>query len=160
MRYEEEIKITKRGHVLLYLPNQSRPRSIGRIKGDTFHTERNEKRHVHKQHSIGFNYKVMKTGNFTFVTVHILPFGPDLQTTREQVLRRGKIFHFKKQGFERQIFLPIHEFGLQRALAAQQNNSQSSPKQQTPMQQTQLTLFEQNTVVEQHMRSIPQQWSA
>lgn len=86
-------------------------RMLGRIVEDTFHCERDPERHLMRTiNSYGFNYHLMRLPLFEKVIVHQVG-GEDLFTTRQHILERGSILHFKKPGFELQIFLPLKHFG-------------------------------------------------
>jgi hypothetical protein len=129
----ERIESTPGNKILLYLPGQSKAREIGWIQQDTFHCRRDSRKHIHAGgRSVGFNYLLMRTGAFRFVSVHVLPAGPDLHTTRQHVLTNGKFFHFKRTGFERQLFLDLHEFGLDKAFETERTlKAEAEAKQQT-----------------------------
>jgi hypothetical protein len=59
--------------------------------------------------------------DFEFVKVIVrMPNGKTLTTTRQHVLRRGKFLHFKRNDLEPQIFLPLSEFGLEKAQEAEE----------------------------------------
>ena len=110
------IRVAQSGEIRLTLPNQ-KPRNIGWFSdsGDTFHCQRNPAKHLHyKSESYGFNYELLRDGMFVWVFVH-LPFNELLITSRNHILEKGSFLHFKNEGFERQIFLPLTEFGIDRA---------------------------------------------
>ena len=111
-----QLQVTYSGEIRLTLPNQ-KPRNIGWFSdsGDTFHCQRNPAKHLHyKSESYGFNYELLRDGMFVWVFVH-LPFNELLVTSRNYILQRGSFLHFKNEGFERQIFLPLTEFGIDKA---------------------------------------------
>lgn len=110
------IRVTQSGEIRLALPNQ-KPRNIGWFNenGDTFHCQRNPAKHLHlSSHSYGFNYELLRDGNFSRVIVH-LPFGEQLETTRKHILEKGFFLYFKQQGFEKQRFLSLSDFGKEKA---------------------------------------------
>jgi hypothetical protein len=110
------IRVTQSGEIRLALPNQ-KPRNIGWFSenGDTFHCQRNPAKHLHyKSESYGFNFELLKDGSFVWVYIH-LPFGGLLITSRNHILKNGSFLHFNKVGFEKQIFLSLSEFGIDRA---------------------------------------------
>jgi len=88
-------------------------RNIGYIKNRTFFTYRNKDNQTfNKTGAIGINYKLLKQGAELFDNIEI-KYGVDiLQTTREYFLNSGYFLHFKNNGLERQIFLKIKDFGL------------------------------------------------
>jgi hypothetical protein len=111
-------KTKQAGTVLLSLPNEARTREIGWFEdhGTSFHCKRIPEKHLHrKTQSYGFNYHFFTDSSFRLVVVHF-PSGHNLTTTRLHVLRHGRLLHFKEQGFEKQIFLPVSEFGIEKAL--------------------------------------------
>ncbi len=111
-----QLRVTNSGEIRLSLPNQ-KPRNIGWFNnsGDTLHLQRNPAKHLHyKSESYGFNHELLRDGNFTWVFVH-LPFNGLLVTTRNHILEKGSFLHFKHKGFEKQIFLPLTEFGIDKA---------------------------------------------
>lgn len=108
--------VTPSGEIRLQLPNQ-KPRNIGWFSdsGDTFHCQRNPAKHLHyKSQSYGFNFELLRDGNFFWVIIH-LPFNELLVTSRVHILEKGSFLHFADKGFERQIFLPLTEFGIDKA---------------------------------------------
>ena len=108
--------VTPSGEIRLQLPNQ-KPRNIGWFSdsGDTFHCQRNPAKHLHyKSQSYGFNFELLRDGNFFWVIIH-LPFNELLVTSRIHILEKGSFLHFADKGFERQIFLPLTEFGIDKA---------------------------------------------
>ncbi len=110
------IQVTRSGEIRLTLPNR-KPRNIGWFddSGDAFHCQRNPAKHLHyKSESYGFNYELLRDGIFVWVVVH-LPFNELLVTSRNHILEKGSFLHFASQGFERQIFLPLTEFGIDKA---------------------------------------------
>lgn len=121
---KNSLSILQNGTVKLSLPFCDR--YIGKISGDTYFKKVKPEHHKFKKlNSIGFNYELIKSGKFYYVKVE---FGKDiLQTTRLFILHFGKVQTFYKQSFEKQIFLPIEEFGLTKALEFESSvNSQLS----------------------------------
>jgi hypothetical protein len=109
---EERISVTPTGEVKLQLPGKQYKsvRNIGWITNNEFHCERNENCIMRAfGGSVGFNYELMRKGTFERVVVH-LPF-KTLVTSRQTVLKFGKFLHFKKNQLEKQIFLPLSDFG-------------------------------------------------
>ena len=111
-----QLRVTDFGEIRLTLPNQ-KPRNIGWLNdsGDSFHSQRNPAKHLHyKSDSYGFNYELLRDGNFVWVIIH-LPFNKLLVTSRNHILEKGSFLHFANKGFEKQIFLPLTEFGIDKA---------------------------------------------
>jgi hypothetical protein len=112
--YEPQAVILPDGWVYLEFPKsgghfQGR-RFLGTIVEGSFRTERDPEKHLLKViNAYGFNYALMKRGGFERVIVHT-PAGP-LETKRQVILDYGTFFHFKRKGFETQIFLRVSDFG-------------------------------------------------
>ena len=104
--------------VHLYIPDAKfkKHRYIGYIKNRTFFTFRDKSIHTfNKLNAIGINYKLLKQGSELFDYI-VISYGFDLlQTSREFFLNRGFFLHFKSNGLERQLFLKIENFGLDKA---------------------------------------------
>lgn len=110
-----QIEITSSGIVNWHDGKQSR--NIGWIIGTTFHCERLPTKHLHrKSNAYGFNYELLKGSSFTTIIIH-LPFGKFLQTSRETVLRKGFFMQFS--GFEKQIFLKVNDFGIDKEVPSE-----------------------------------------
>ena len=101
--------------VVLFLP--AGPRTIGyldRAAGGIFTTSRTQA-HVHRlTNSLGLNYELLHS--HTFRWIHIDLEGQKLITTREYFGKKGRVLNFAKQGYELQIFLPLDQFGREKAL--------------------------------------------
>ena len=113
------ITVSANGRVFLALPGKDyKPRrEIGFLSkdGQTFHCERNPERHLFRQfNAYGFNYELMKDGRFIWIVVH-LPFGTQLVTSRNHLLEKGMFLNFQKNKLERQIFLPVTGFDVEKA---------------------------------------------
>ena len=112
------LTVSQEGRVFLTLPNKKYKahRCLGQISGNEFHCERNPERHLFQQFggSYGFNFELMRDGTFKLVIVQ-LPFSGQLITTRLHILEKGMFLNFKSNQLERQIFLPVSEFGLEKA---------------------------------------------
>lgn len=119
------ISILSNGTVKLPLP--SGDKYIGKISGDTYTKKIKPSLHkFNKTNSIGFNYELIEQGQFRFIKV-LSDDGNIYETTRNYVLHFGKVQTFFKSGNEKQIFLPISEFGLDKALNYEKTlNSQLS----------------------------------
>ena len=101
--------------VFLHIPDAKfkKHRYIGYIKNRSFFTFRDKSIHTFKKlGAIGINYKLLKQGSELFDYI-VISYGSDLlQTSREYYLKYGYFLHFKDNGLERQIFLKIENFGL------------------------------------------------
>lgn len=87
----------------------------------TFITSRRAKHLFRKTKSLGFNYSLLTDSRFKFKFITIQYQDESgakriLETTRKYFLFKGKCFQFCKKGFELQTFLPLSEFGLNKAL--------------------------------------------
>lgn len=104
--------------IFLHIPDAKfkRHRYIGYIKNRTFFTFRDKSLHTFKKiGAIGINYKLLKQGSELFDYI-VISYGFDLlQTSREYYLKFGFFLHFKSNGLERQIFLKIEDFGMDKA---------------------------------------------
>lgn len=118
--YSSNITVTASGVVRLLLKNKhyKSRRAIGWFEdeGDSFHTKRNPSHHLfHKLNAYGVNYDLLNEGSFTWVVIE-LPFDQTpLITSRKYFLSKGSLLNFKKNQLERQLFLPISEFGIENA---------------------------------------------
>lgn len=102
--------------VELDLPMQKR--FIGQLDfaGEgTFTTKRKEKHLFRKTNSLGLNYALLNNSQINFKWIVIDFEGSKLVTTREYFKIHGKHFQFTNKAFELQVFLPIEEFGVNRA---------------------------------------------
>ncbi len=85
----------------------------------TFLTQRKPKHIFHKyggeDGSLGINHTLLTDESIPFKWIVIELEGHKLLTSRLYFLTHGKNFKFGGQGFELQCFLPIAEFGLNKA---------------------------------------------
>lgn len=108
------INILSNGNVKLAL--HSKTVFIGKIANDCYTKKIKPELHrFNKTNSIGFNFQLLDEGKFKFIRV-LSDDGNIYETTRNYVLNFGKVQTFFKSGNEKQIFLSIDEFGLDRAL--------------------------------------------
>jgi len=99
---------------------QEQTRYIGKIDlagQGTFFTERKQKHVFRKTNSIGINHSLLVDESIPFKWIVIDFEGRKLVTSRLYFLTHGKCFQFGDKGFELQCFLPIEEFGLNKARA-------------------------------------------
>lgn len=99
------------GTIFLHLVSGMK-KTIGTLseQGTVFRCYRKAGVHTfNKSSSIGFNYRLITKGVFSFVEV-VLSDGSVLQTTRENIITKGKMRMFKNQGYELQIFLDRKDF--------------------------------------------------
>ena len=82
--------------------------------GEGTFSARRALKHLHrKTNSLGLNLELLQRYPFRWIVIEYE--GEELITTKIFLLHRGKIFTFGKAGFEKQIFLPLGEWGEERA---------------------------------------------
>ncbi|MHB8578979.1 MAG: hypothetical protein ACYDA4_03850 [Ignavibacteriaceae bacterium] len=85
----------------------------------TLLTNRKPKHIFHKyggeQGSVGINHSLLTDGTIFFKWLVIDFSGRKLVTSRPYMLTHGKCFKFGSQGWDLQCFLPLEEFGLNKA---------------------------------------------
>lgn len=92
--------------IYLKLDKEDFNRTLGKVKGDTFFVKRVREKHLfRKNNSYGFNGSIIEQLGVDFIELYedsgIFKFPVD-------VLRQfGDYLHFKDEGFERQMFLPL-----------------------------------------------------
>jgi len=102
----------KNGFIFLHLVNGKR--NIGNISADgqTYTKTIVPNLHIHrKSNSIGFNYQLLKQSSFHWVVVKAEGY-ENLVTSRKYILENGSFLHFQNEGFEKQLFLRISDFGI------------------------------------------------
>lgn len=105
----------KTGNIYLHLVNGKR--NIGTISpdGNTYTKSIVPSLHIHrKSNSIGFNYQFLKQSNFRWIVVRADGY-ETLVTSRKYILEHGFFLHFQNEGFEKQLFLRISDFGIDKA---------------------------------------------
>ena len=118
-----QISVSPSGKVFLNLPNKEYKscRHIGDILENTLHVRRDPSKHFFNLFGgYGFCYQLMRDGSFERVVVH-LPFGQTLVTTRKHILLKGKILNFQKNKLEKQIYLSLDDYGLDKARESEMN---------------------------------------
>lgn len=103
-------------NVKLNLPFQSR--FIGRLDvtgQGTFTTSRKPEHLFRKNNSLGINYSLLTDNNIFFKWIVIQFENHSLVTSRDYFLKFGKCFKFQNSGSELQVFLPLSEFGIEKA---------------------------------------------
>ncbi|MBA4312672.1 MAG: hypothetical protein C0417_08580 [Chlorobiaceae bacterium] len=122
--FQQILTVTRSGKVLLTLPNKEYKsrRHIGDVIENTLHVKRDPTRHFFNRfNGYGFCYELMRDGSFERVVVH-LPFGKTLVTTRKHILAKGKILNFQKNKLEKQIYLSLDDYGLDKARESEMNS--------------------------------------
>ena len=112
-----ELLPTKHSHlfrVKLNLEFQSRYIGTLDASGEgKFLTERKEKHLFRKTNSLGLNETLLTSPEIDFKFIIISYNGKKLITTRIYFVTHSRVFIFK--GFEKQYFLPLDEFGIDKA---------------------------------------------
>jgi hypothetical protein len=112
-----ELIPTKHSHIFdVKLNLEFQSRYIGKLdtSGQGKFLANRKAKHLHRiTNSLGLNAELINSSEFNFRTIVINYEGKKLITTRLYFLTHSKIFSFK--GFEKQYFLPLDEFGIQKA---------------------------------------------
>lgn len=112
----------KSGTIFLHLVNGRR--NIGTLSADgqTYTKTIVPSLHIHhKSDSIGFNYQLLKQSNFKWIVVNAEGY-ETLLTSRKYILEHGFFLHFQKDGFEKQLFLRLSDFGIDKARQFENEN--------------------------------------
>lgn len=102
------LTIMMSGNVFLKLQSESKKRRLGYIDrpARTLVVERKRGKHLHwKSNSYGFNYLFLSKAK-SFDTVTLKDEYGTYEIKVSTILNNGKL-HFKKQGFELQVFLAL-----------------------------------------------------
>lgn len=89
------------------------------IKQEFTSTPRTKDKHLHRSYNaLGFNIELLELNKLHLLTI---PYNDGIttylmQTTKAFIKRFGIKHQFYKAGYEKQIFLPLDKFGLERAL--------------------------------------------
>ncbi|MCB0747212.1 MAG: hypothetical protein KDC90_07070 [Ignavibacteriae bacterium] len=90
----------------------------------TFITTRKIKHLFRKTNSLGLNAKLLTSDTIYFEWIRIEYEGRIYETSREYFMAKGHYFCFQNKGFEAQYFLPLNEFGLDKAIEFRANNGE------------------------------------
>lgn len=96
-------------YITLHLNGSRKGRNIGRVRlaDRTLEIMRNREKHLLKKaRAYGFNEYVMRTAK-TFDTIELQDDYGTYVFPRQLILDRGSYLHFKEEGFEKQLFLPL-----------------------------------------------------
>lgn len=105
--------IVKECEIFLSLSKESRWRLLGRIDKDsrTLVVERTRNKHLHRKlNAYGYNYYVLSRAT-TFDTVMLIDDHRTFTVPVQKILEKGIFNSYREQGFELQIFLPLHLMG-------------------------------------------------
>lgn len=114
---KEKISIEKSGNVTLILPDTKyKPkRNLGTIKDRTFYTIRFDNQLFRASNSFGINYKLLSEYGNYFDSICIEYEGRYYFTSRRYFLHHGHFLHFKDNGLDKQLLLPLEMFGMDKA---------------------------------------------
>lgn len=100
--------LSNSGTVHLKLASEEKSRKIGQVVDNRFVVTRNREKHLYRiTESYGFSSEILKG-----LRVEYIDLTEDTGTFRipiNIILEKGEYIFFKKQGFEKQLFLPIRE---------------------------------------------------
>lgn len=97
--------------IYLKLKAEKRKRKLGiiNIATRTFYAKRNSKKHLfRKNESYGFNHKLLSETK-RFDKVRLQDENSEWLIPVSYILENGSFLHFKGDGFERQIFIPLQK---------------------------------------------------
>ena len=97
--------------IYLKLAADTKMRELGKVslKEKTFEVIRNKQVHLFKKNeSYGFNEALIKNAQ-TFDKVKLTDDDGTYLFPKHLILTKGSYLHFKTEGFERQLFLPLKE---------------------------------------------------
>lgn len=102
------ILYVKKNKIYIYIAAEERHRLIASINIKKKYLSITRKStHLHKKtHSYGFNECVIRSANICKNVVLNCPEGK-FTISIEEIIKNAGYLHFKKQGFEKQIFLPL-----------------------------------------------------
>jgi hypothetical protein len=97
-------------YITLHLKGSRTGRNIGRVRlaDRVLEVVRNRDKHLlRKAKSYGFNEYVMRTAK-TFDNIELQDDYGTYVIPRQLILNMGSYLHFKEEGFERQLFVPLY----------------------------------------------------
>jgi hypothetical protein len=120
-----ELLPTKDSYVFkVKLMLQYESRFIGELNTSgegTFTTKRKNSQLFRKLNALGINHELLTNESIPFKWIVIKYEGQRLITSRKYFLAKGKQYQFGKKGFEPLFFLPLDEFGVEKARAFERN---------------------------------------
>jgi len=108
----DSFKISMKNGILkigLKLHSEKAARDIGSVRLDnkTLMVKRDKSKHLFKKNeSYGFNEYLIRNGK-TFEQIMLTDDDGVYLFPKELILEKGEYLHFKQEGFERQLFLPL-----------------------------------------------------
>jgi len=109
-----KIFVDAEGHVFLKRENKHGRLHIATLKGDVLIVTKKPGHLYYSTNSYGFNLEMVTALPFNTLRVIELPSGAIFETTKGYLLHRG--IKYEHESYELQIFLPLKEFGLQKAI--------------------------------------------
>ena len=98
--------------VNLFLASEKKSRELGMVlvKERVMRIRRTRAKHLlRKNQSYGFNEHLIKTAK-KFDNIHLIEEdGSEYMFPRTLVLEKGSYLHFKSEGFEKQLFVPLSD---------------------------------------------------
>ena len=97
-------------YITLHLRNARKGRAIGRVRlaDRVLEMERKREKHLmRKGNAYGFNEYVLRQAK-TFDKIELKDDYGTYLFSRQLVIDMGRYLHFKEEGFEKQLFLPLH----------------------------------------------------
>lgn len=97
--------------ILLDLLSEDRRRRLGTIVDDYIHMKRDPKKHLLRvANAYGFCYELLATAKKSkFIKLYLTGISTSYWIPIKDILEKGDFLFFKKQGFERQIFLTVEQ---------------------------------------------------
>lgn len=105
----EKLYFYEDGKVYLQLKDNPRLFYLGCKKGDEFISHKKQKDLFRKNNSLAYNFQLITKGDFNILHT-IFDKKSHFYISRADVLKYGRIMHFKDKGQEKQIFVPINAF--------------------------------------------------
>lgn len=139
------------GKVYLQLPNNTKLFYLGCIKNGVLNTSKKQKDIFRINNSFAYNYQLIKNGDYSILHT-IYEEKSHFYISKSDVLKYGKILHFKKKGQEKQIFVPLNSFFKSKEEAIKQYEKSIRFKNATntliskfeSIDCTQISIFENN----------------
>lgn len=98
-------------YIELRLASETHKRDVGRVrlKDRVLELVRQRDKHLmRKNNSYGFNEYMVRNGR-TFDTIELSDEKGTYSFPKELVMEKGSYLHFKQEGYEKQLFVPLDE---------------------------------------------------
>ena len=96
--------------VYLHLNDKHQTRRLGTIKNGNFFVTKNPEHIFRKINAYGFNLALIKSLKPDAKIVVKQKYEWVIKTTAENIIQKGQILNYARDGFETQIFMPIDYF--------------------------------------------------